>query len=201
MSLLLSYLETIDSYRTVKTFGDQSIGGDKIFTGNTIFQGSTTFAGSPTIINTVDLAVEDNLMILNYGEAGSGVTAGSSGLQIDRGLLAAYQIIFQESDDTFRVGQIGSTQAVATRQDSPSSAGVPYWNSTSSRYDNDGYLSWNTTTKQLVAAGGSNSTVLDGTNGAINLCNVDSVAAINFKNLSIDDADARIIQDSNGLKI
>lgn len=43
--------------------------------------------------------------------------------------------MFNETSDTFRVGEVGSLQAVATREDAPTSTRVPWWNDTAKRFD------------------------------------------------------------------
>jgi hypothetical protein len=75
---------------------------------------------------------------LNYGEPGAGVTAGTSGIEIDRGSLPNYYFIFDETTDTFRIGELGDTQAVATREDYPIDTRVPWWNDTEKRFDTTG---------------------------------------------------------------
>lgn len=81
--------------------GDVSVNGDLIVTGN------ITHAG--------ELTSTDNLIILNEGEVGAGVTAGFAGIEIDRGTETAYRFIFDEVDDVFKIGEVGSLQSVVTR--------------------------------------------------------------------------------------
>ncbi len=81
------------------------------------------------------------LLTVNHGEPGAGVTAGAAGLEVDRGTATAYRLTFRESDDAFVVGEAGTEQAVATRQDSPTADAVAYWNDTASRLDSSG-LGW-----------------------------------------------------------
>jgi hypothetical protein len=75
------------------------------------------------------------MIVVNYGEVGPGVTQGYAGLEVDRGTLTDYRFVFDEPTDTFRVGEVGSLQAVATREDAPIAAAVPYWNDTDKRFD------------------------------------------------------------------
>lgn len=65
------------------------------------------------------------------------MTAGQAGIQVDRGSATDYQFLFVEATDTFRIGEVGSLQAVATREDTPESWGVSYWNDTQKRLDTD----------------------------------------------------------------
>lgn len=102
---------------------------------NLTVDGDVTVQGAATIISTDLVEIKDNIITINSEETGSGVTANYSGIQIHRGSLIDYQFVFQESTGTFRVGQIGSLQAVATRQDSPMSNGIMTFNSVSNRID------------------------------------------------------------------
>ena len=91
--------------------------------------------GSTITANTQQLLIKDNTLTLNYGETGGTVTKGIAGLEIDRGTGDTYTILFQESDDTFRVGVTGNTQVVATREDNPISNGIAIWNPLEYRFD------------------------------------------------------------------
>ena len=84
-------------------------------TGALTVGGDLVVNGTHTSINVVDLKVKDNLVIVNNGQVGSGVSAGMAGFRVDRGDLAAYDFIFDETDDFFKVGTSGSTEIVATR--------------------------------------------------------------------------------------
>lgn len=85
--------------------GNINIGGDLTV------DGDLSVSGVTTTLDTDNLVITDNLIVLNDGEVGAGVTLGTSGIQIDRGSLTDYQLIFDESDDTFKYGEIGSLTA------------------------------------------------------------------------------------------
>lgn len=65
--------------------------GRVIVTGDLIVEGNTTTIESET------LTVKDNIIYINEGETGSGVTLGTAGLTIERGTLADASLIFDES--------------------------------------------------------------------------------------------------------
>lgn len=70
---------------------------------------------SPTVIIDGDLVVtktsvaaqsttiEDNILVLNQGELGAGITAVTSGIEIDRGSLTNVSIVYDDSVDAFQV--------------------------------------------------------------------------------------------------
>lgn len=82
---------------------------------NITIKGNVTQEGSSFITEAETVEVSDNILLLNRGEAGSGVTKGISGIQVDRGALADYQFIFDESDDRFKVGVEGDLWPVMLR--------------------------------------------------------------------------------------
>jgi hypothetical protein len=84
-------------------------------TGNLTVGGNLIVNGTQTTINSTTVSTKDNIIELNKGELGTGVTAGSAGLKIDRGQANAYAIIFDESDDFFKLGEQGHEETIATR--------------------------------------------------------------------------------------
>lgn len=82
---------------------------------NITIKGNVTQEGPSFITEAETVEVSDNILLLNRGEVGSGVTKGISGIQVDRGALADYQFIFDESDDRFKVGVEGDLWPVMLR--------------------------------------------------------------------------------------
>lgn len=111
--------------------------------GSLSISGNLTVNGTTFTSNTETVLVEDNLITLNANESGNGVTAGSAGIEIERGTATNYEFKFVESDDTFRIGETGSLQAVATREDSPTNGRVGIWDSTTKKFVTTGNASVN----------------------------------------------------------
>lgn len=65
--------------------------------GTVIITGNLLVSGTQTYLNTTNTDINDNIIILNYGEDGTGVTLGTSGIQIDRGSISDAQFIFDEN--------------------------------------------------------------------------------------------------------
>lgn len=103
-----------------------------------VVRGNFTVSGTQFITETETVLIEDNLLVINYGEQGAGVTAGEAGIEIDRGSATNYRFMFDETNDFFMVGISGVEQAVATREDTPTNNLVPYWNASQYRFDTDG---------------------------------------------------------------
>lgn len=117
-----------------------SVTGDTLIVhGNTMLVGNLFVSGNTVTTNTNNLNVKDNIITINSGETGNGVTMLTSGIRIDRGTGIPYYIVFDETTDTFRVGlssavetsnivTSGDTHAIAAREDSPVINGLAYWN-------------------------------------------------------------------------
>jgi len=107
-----------------------------------IVEGNLTVTGTTVTLNTQTLTIQDNIIELNNNQSGIPASSLISGITVNRGDSPNYRFIFQESTNTFRVGEINSEQPVATRQDIPVSTGVPYWNDTSKRFDTSSALTF-----------------------------------------------------------
>ena len=78
--------------------------------------GNLTVKGTTTVVDSNTLQVKDNIIEINKGETGAGVTAGQAGFQIDRGTAADYLLVFDETEDMFKVGAPDSLETLATRE-------------------------------------------------------------------------------------
>ena len=65
--------------------------GEVRITGNLIVEGEYT------VVDVTDMRVEDNIITLNNGETGAGITEGTSGITIDRGSLSNAEFLFDET--------------------------------------------------------------------------------------------------------
>ena len=67
----------------VHSTGDEVVGGIKTFSDDIIVTGDLTVNGTTTTINTANLEVEDDIILVNRGAASSPVSG--SGLEVERG--------------------------------------------------------------------------------------------------------------------
>jgi len=95
---------TIGLPNDVTVGNDLSVTTDLTVSGNAIITGDLTINGTTTTVNTTELTVTDNLITLNDGETGAGVTAGSAGIEIDRGTAANKSWIWDETTDRWSAG-------------------------------------------------------------------------------------------------
>ena len=75
-----------------------SVGTTRV-TGNLIVEGDTLN------VSVENLNVQDNIITLNYGETGSGVTLRYSGIEVDRGSSESVSFLWDDNDDTWNLKQ------------------------------------------------------------------------------------------------
>ncbi len=100
-SNLASTGDTLDT-TTVKLTSNQTIAGNKTFS-DTVTIGDLNVTGTQTTITATNLAIKDNLIEINSGEAGAGITLVSGGITINRGSAANANILFNDSTDRFEL--------------------------------------------------------------------------------------------------
>ena len=64
--------------------------------GKVVMTGNMEVQGTQTTINSATLDIEDNIITVNSGETGAGVTLNTAGLQVDRGTEQDAFIVFDE---------------------------------------------------------------------------------------------------------
>jgi hypothetical protein len=66
-------------------------------TGNLVVDGDTT------TVSAENLNVKDNIITVNFGETGAGVTLRYAGIEVDRGTEASNRLVFDEDDDSWNI--------------------------------------------------------------------------------------------------
>lgn len=96
--------------------------------GDTQTQAGVSGDSNSISIDSAVFTVADNVVILNQGETGSGVTKPDKlgGYEIDRGKLPDYQAVFNEATQTFQVGFINHLQTVPVLDNSITSSTYNY---------------------------------------------------------------------------
>lgn len=70
-------------------------------TGSLVVNGDLTVLGDTVSLEVTELRIEDNLIELNKGETGAGVTAGVSGIEVNRGTEDNVKMVWDEVKDTW----------------------------------------------------------------------------------------------------
>jgi len=113
-----SQLDDLLDSQYVNVTGD-TMTGDLGINGNLTINGNIVQISGSNITQIAEtLTVEDNLIVINNGESGAGVSLGQAGFQIDRGSLDDYYFFFDENIDggSFVIGISGDLQKVATEE-------------------------------------------------------------------------------------
>jgi hypothetical protein len=74
--------------------------------GDVVIAGNLTVQGLTTAVNTTDLEITDNVITVNKGETGAGVSAVTAGIEVDRGTApdGFARIVWDEITSQWRVG-------------------------------------------------------------------------------------------------
>jgi len=75
--------------------------------GNTRVTGNLIVEGDTLNVSVENLNVQDNIITLNYGETGNGVTLRYSGIEVDRGLESNVSFLWDENDDSWNLKEGG----------------------------------------------------------------------------------------------
>jgi len=74
------------------------------YSGNVNVGGNLSVSGTEFITDVQKVTVNDNFIFLNSGESGGGVTDNSSGFEIDRGSELPERLDFEESSNSWKIG-------------------------------------------------------------------------------------------------
>ena len=100
---------------SVNIYGESAVSGNQNIGGTLTVNGSLIVNGTTTTVNSTTVSTTDNIIEVNKGQVGSGVSAGKAGLTVNRGDEPSYQMVFDETDDMFKVGMAGSLQTIASQ--------------------------------------------------------------------------------------
>lgn len=93
--------------------GDMNINGPLKTKGLTV-DGNIVVNGETFTVNTTTVQTKDNIIEINYGQIGNGVSSGHAGIKVNRGDSSPYYMVFDETDDMFKVGTMDTLQILAT---------------------------------------------------------------------------------------
>jgi hypothetical protein len=87
--------------------------------------GDLTVNGTTTTLNTQDLLVEDNTIVLNANV--TGVPSGTAGIEIERGSSTNVSLLWNETTDSWEITEDGTTyKNIAVGQDVETSSSVTF---------------------------------------------------------------------------
>ena len=86
----------IAAARDVSMTRDLTVGGNATVTGN------LTVNGTLTSISTTNTTIKDNVIVLNEGESGNSITAGTAGIEVDRGSSDNASFVYDDATDQWK---------------------------------------------------------------------------------------------------
>jgi hypothetical protein len=89
-----------DGHYKISTTGTDS--NVSITTHTLTVTGNLVTTGSTTSVETTNSTISDNVIVLNQGESGAGITATTSGIEIDRGSATNVSLVYDDNEDEFR---------------------------------------------------------------------------------------------------
>jgi len=92
--------------------------------GRVVVTGDLQVQGTQTVLESTDLAVKDNIIIVNDGETGDGVSLGTAGLRVDRGNLLDTYFVFDENINWLDTSGQSQTGAFVVKDDTGSLVGL-----------------------------------------------------------------------------
>jgi len=99
----MSHTKRIGGAYTISASGGMTIDNELTVTGN------LTVTGTTNSVETTNTRITDRIVTYNNGESGSGVTGQYAGIEIDRGSLDDALLVFDESDDKFKISTDGGS--------------------------------------------------------------------------------------------
>lgn len=85
--------------------GTETINGDKTFGNNIVISGNLTVNGTTTTVNSTQVDIGDNIIVLNADEVGT--PSQDAGIEVERGTSTNMRLIWQESSDSWGSEVVG----------------------------------------------------------------------------------------------
>ena len=98
----------------------------EVFSNNVTITGDLIVSGTTTTINTANLTIEDNIMILNSGQTGTPAASLRSGIEIERGDATNVKLQFNENTDKWEFTNDGTTYSDIGSGDTGDISSVSY---------------------------------------------------------------------------
>ena len=89
--------------------GNANVGANLTVAGNTVLTGDLTVNGTTTTVNTTNLDVTDNIIVLNNGQTGAAPTTLRSGIEVERGDSTNVALRWNDNIDRWELTNDGST--------------------------------------------------------------------------------------------
>lgn len=82
-----------------------------IDTTDVFITGNLIVLGANTTVSTTNTNIKDNIITLNSGEVGAGVTLGNAGISVDRGVSTDVNLIWNDTTETWQISDVTGNYA------------------------------------------------------------------------------------------
>lgn len=108
----MSIIKNVSVPYVIRTVND----GDPIVldASRVLIRGNLTVSGNSTTVTSNNTSINDQVIMLNVGETGAGVSLIYSGVEIDRGTEANVTLLWNESWQKWTIGTVGGSTANLT---------------------------------------------------------------------------------------
>ena len=79
--------------------------------------GDLTVNGTTTSLDTTNLLIEDNIVVLNKNQTGTPESTLKSGFEVERGTATNSKLFWDENDDTWKLDIAGTVKTIAFNED------------------------------------------------------------------------------------
>ena len=93
----------VDLHKGIFDGNISSTAGESNFN-DVVIAGNLTVEGTTTSVETTNTTISDNVIVLNNGEIGAGITNTTAGIEIDRGSEANVTFVYNDSVDKWTIG-------------------------------------------------------------------------------------------------
>lgn len=93
----------VDLHKGIFDGNVSSTAGESNFN-DVVIAGNLTVEGTTTSVETTNTTISDNVIVLNNGEIGAGITNTTAGIEIDRGSEANVTFVYDDSVDKWTLG-------------------------------------------------------------------------------------------------
>ena len=111
-------LNAASSKFTIAANGFVNSTGGSVFTGG-LSVDELTVSGTTTNIDTTNLLIEDNMVVLNKNQTGTPSAILDSGIEVERGTETNAKIFWDEQTDTWKCDLGGSVKTITFDEDAP----------------------------------------------------------------------------------
>lgn len=105
--------------------------------GDTIVSGNLDIISNNTEINSDDINIKNNIIILNSKETSNKVSNNIAGLEIERGSSTNYQVVYDETDSELKAGLSNNLKLLSTKEYSDNNISNAEINLNEQIYQND----------------------------------------------------------------